>query len=110
MAQMRKPSDEHASAGGWGAVNAAEQQLGKQGILLRGNRVLLSMNKPGGFDCPSCAWPDPKVPHVAEYCENGAKAVAGKPRESARRRSFLRNTRWKSSRAGTIMHWKTMAA
>ncbi|WP_020175547.1 FdhF/YdeP family oxidoreductase [Methyloferula stellata] len=76
MAQMRKPSDEHASAGGWGAVNAAEQQLGKQGILLRGNRVLLSMNKPGGFDCPSCAWPDPKVPHVAEYCENGAKAVA----------------------------------
>lgn len=34
------------------------------------------MNKPDGFDCPSCAWPDPKKPHTFEYCENGAKALA----------------------------------
>ncbi|MFD0986914.1 FdhF/YdeP family oxidoreductase [Methyloligella solikamskensis] len=67
--------DDHA-AGGWGAVNAAEKQLSRQKILVKGNKLLLSMNKPGGFDCPSCAWPDPKKPKIAEYCENGAKAVA----------------------------------
>ena len=36
------------------------------------------LNKKGGFDCPSCAWPDPDDERsaIAEYCENGAKAVA----------------------------------
>src|SRR3954470_12409786 len=63
-------------AGGWGALNATETHLARQEILVRGNRALLSMNKPGGFDCPSCAWPDPRKPHTFEYCENGAKAVA----------------------------------
>jgi molybdopterin-dependent oxidoreductase alpha subunit len=38
---------------------------------------LLSANKKGGFDCPSCAWPDPDgTRHPAEFCENGAKAIA----------------------------------
>jgi molybdopterin-dependent oxidoreductase alpha subunit len=76
MAEGRKAAPKQPPAGGWGALNAVEQHLGKQKILLKGNRALLSMNKPGGFDCPSCAWPDPSKPHVAEYCENGAKAVA----------------------------------
>lgn len=34
------------------------------------------MNKPGGFDCPGCAWPDPKNPSMFEFCENGVKAIA----------------------------------
>jgi molybdopterin-dependent oxidoreductase alpha subunit len=76
MAEGRKAAPKQAPAGGWGALNAVERHLGKQQILVKGNRALLSMNKPGGFDCPSCAWPDPSKPHVAEYCENGAKAVA----------------------------------
>jgi molybdopterin-dependent oxidoreductase alpha subunit len=76
MAEGRKAAPGEPSAGGWGALNAVERHLGKQQILLKGNRALLSMNKPGGFDCPSCAWPDPSKPHIAEYCENGAKAVA----------------------------------
>ncbi|USI74067.1 FdhF/YdeP family oxidoreductase [Sphingomonas morindae] len=76
MAEGRKMGPDKASAGGWGALNATERQLGRQRILVKGNRLLLSMNKPGGFDCPSCAWPDPREPHTAEYCENGAKAVA----------------------------------
>lgn len=66
----------NAPAGGWGALNAVESHLARQETLIRGNRALLSMNKPGGFDCPSCAWPDPRNPHTFEYCENGAKAVA----------------------------------
>ncbi|MDB5060199.1 MAG: hypothetical protein JWP67_42, partial [Mucilaginibacter sp.] len=36
------------------------------------------MNQKGGFDCSSCAWPDPDDDRspVGEYCENGAKALA----------------------------------
>ncbi|WP_010584888.1 FdhF/YdeP family oxidoreductase [Schlesneria paludicola] len=44
---------------------------------MRSTRSLLSMNQKGGFDCPSCAWPDPDGNrNVAEFCENGAKAIA----------------------------------
>ncbi len=41
-------------------------------------RNLLRLNQVEGFDCMSCAWPDPdpKHRHTAEFCENGAKAVA----------------------------------
>src|SRR5689334_17700692 len=44
----------------------------------RGTKALLKMNQEGGFDCPSCAWPDPDDDRsaIAEYCENGAKALA----------------------------------
>jgi molybdopterin-dependent oxidoreductase alpha subunit len=39
--------------------------------------TLLKLNQKDGFDCPSCAWPDPDGErHIAEFCENGAKAVA----------------------------------
>ena len=38
---------------------------------------LNNVNKFGGFDCPGCAWPDPDNHRtIAEFCENGAKAVA----------------------------------
>ncbi|MCD5991999.1 FdhF/YdeP family oxidoreductase [Pseudomonas sp. CDFA 602] len=63
-------------AGGWGALRSVTKHLMHQHVLIRGNRALMSMNKPEGFDCPSCAWPDPKKPHAFEYCENGAKALA----------------------------------
>ena len=45
---------------------------------VRTGKVMLKMNQDRGFDCPSCAWPDPdsKRKHAAEFCENGAKAVA----------------------------------
>lgn len=41
-------------------------------------KALNKLNKKSGFDCPSCAWPDPddERSRIAEYCENGAKAVA----------------------------------
>lgn len=43
----------------------------------RGLHTLLRVNQKDGFDCPSCAWPDPDGKrNVAEFCENGAKAVA----------------------------------
>lgn len=39
-------------------------------------RTLLVLNQEDGFDCPSCAWPDPEHRATAEFCENGARAVA----------------------------------
>jgi formate dehydrogenase major subunit len=44
----------------------------------RSVRTLTQLNQAEGFDCMSCAWPDPEVGHrhTAEFCENGAKAVA----------------------------------
>src|SRR3954469_22629930 len=43
----------------------------------RSLRTLTSLNQKDGYDCQSCAWPDPDGErHVAEFCENGAKATA----------------------------------
>ena len=63
-------------AGGWGALKATGRALALQGIPVSGARTLLRMNQPEGFDCPGCAWPDPKHTSSFEFCENGAKAVA----------------------------------
>jgi molybdopterin-dependent oxidoreductase alpha subunit len=43
---------------------------------LRSARTLRLLNQPEGFDCPGCAWPEPGRTHLAEFCENGTKAVA----------------------------------
>ena len=43
--------------------------------LGRALRVLGRVNQTHGFDCPGCAWPDPRSRSLAEFCENGAKAV-----------------------------------
>jgi formate dehydrogenase major subunit len=63
-------------AGGWGALRATAHALREQSVVLKGSRALLSMNQPEGFDCPGCAWPDPKHTSSFEFCENGAKAVS----------------------------------
>ncbi|MEX3943299.1 FdhF/YdeP family oxidoreductase [Paraburkholderia sp. BR10937] len=63
-------------AGGWGALRATGEALAVQGVPISGARTLLHMNQPEGFDCPGCAWPDPKPTSSFEFCENGAKAVA----------------------------------
>lgn len=63
-------------AGGWGALRAVAITLKAQQVVSRGAQTLLRSNQPDGFDCPSCAWPDPKHSSSFEFCENGAKAVA----------------------------------
>jgi molybdopterin-dependent oxidoreductase alpha subunit len=65
-----------APAGGWGALHATAKALREQSIVLKGSETLLSMNQPHGFDCPGCAWPDPRHTSSFEFCENGAKAVS----------------------------------
>ena len=45
--------------------------------VTRSVRSLLAVNQEDGFDCQSCAWPSPDTGRkIAEFCENGAKAVA----------------------------------
>lgn len=44
--------------------------------VVRTARTLLKVNQKDGFDCPGCAWPEGDKRHTAEFCENGAKAVA----------------------------------
>ncbi|MFJ8663021.1 FdhF/YdeP family oxidoreductase [Streptomyces sp. NPDC093795] len=53
-------------------LRMAQEQMGP----VRTARTLLKVNQKDGFDCPGCAWPEADKRHVAEFCENGAKAVA----------------------------------
>lgn len=62
-------------AGGWGALAAVARTVRTQMKASTDTRALLQMNQPDGFDCPGCAWPDPKHTSSFEFCENGAKAV-----------------------------------
>lgn len=54
------------------SLRIAQQQMGVRRTAL----TLLRVNQKDGFDCPGCAWPEPEHRHMAEFCENGAKAVA----------------------------------
>jgi molybdopterin-dependent oxidoreductase alpha subunit len=65
-------------AAGIPAVYEAFKDIIRETGPVRGMGALLKMNQKGGFDCSSCAWPDPDDDRspIAEYCENGAKALA----------------------------------
>ena len=64
------------AAGGWPALGAVARALKGQMAVGREAAALRRVNQPTGFDCPGCAWPDPKHTSSFEFCENGAKAVA----------------------------------
>ena len=66
------------SAVGFKAIKSAISSIKNEVGLAKGISLLANLNQKGGFDCPGCAWPDPdeKRAFLAEYCENGAKAVA----------------------------------
>ena len=53
------------------SMKPAIEQMG----LNRTRKTVMAMNQKEGFDCPSCAWPDPHHRKAFEFCENGAKAV-----------------------------------
>ncbi|WP_125131851.1 FdhF/YdeP family oxidoreductase [Microbacterium sp. 10M-3C3] len=54
------------------ALQISVDQMG----VARTARTLSRVNQKDGFDCPGCAWPEADKRHIAEFCENGAKAVA----------------------------------
>ena len=71
-------SERKTSAAGAKAVAISmKRSLAEQGVV-KTAKNLLTMNQVDGFDCMSCAWPDPAPGerHTAEFCENGAKAVS----------------------------------
>jgi len=65
-------------AAGFTAVFSSMKHVFGVMPIRRGLKSLLNLNQKGGVDCPSCAWPDPdgERSKIAEYCENGAKAIA----------------------------------
>ncbi|HET9074749.1 MAG TPA: FdhF/YdeP family oxidoreductase [Solirubrobacteraceae bacterium] len=73
----------HEAVGLPAVASSMQKGLAQMGAG-RTARTLLALNQREGFDCPSCAWPDPDHRHAAEFCENGAKAVA---EEATRRRA-----------------------
>ncbi|ORW06996.1 hypothetical protein AWC16_22390 [Mycolicibacter longobardus] len=64
-------------AAGVRAVMVSLQRSLSQMGLLRTGAAWARLNQRNGFDCPGCAWPEEQGGRkIAEFCENGAKAVA----------------------------------
>lgn len=79
MSEDRKPKVEPylAPAGGWGSVKSVVEILKREQVPIPSTvKALWRQNKPRGFTCVSCAWPQPEHPLAFEFCENGAKASA----------------------------------
>ncbi len=56
-------------------TDTIKNTFGEMGAA-RATFALLNLNQKNGIDCQSCAWADPDERTVAEFCENGAKALA----------------------------------
>ena len=67
---------EHEAAGVKAVMVSLDRGLKQMGPV-RTVAALSRLNQRHGFDCPGCAWPEePGGRKLAEFCENGAKAVA----------------------------------
>ena len=71
--KLSKPKN--IAAGIPAANSSMYHGLRKMGVT-KTIKTLTLVNQSEGFDCPGCAWPDPKHSSLFEFCENGAKAVA----------------------------------
>ncbi|CAN7276177.1 FdhF/YdeP family oxidoreductase [Terrabacter sp. LjRoot27] len=67
-----------SKAAGLTAIAVTAQRGMEQMGARRSFATLRRINQADGFDCMGCAWPDPHPEErsFAEFCENGAKAVA----------------------------------
>jgi molybdopterin-dependent oxidoreductase alpha subunit len=74
---LKVTGPEQVAAGVRGVAAGLRASLAQMGVR-RTALTLARVNQPGGFDCPGCAWPEPEPGRRshAEFCENGAKAVA----------------------------------
>jgi molybdopterin-dependent oxidoreductase alpha subunit len=64
-----------APSGGWGSLQSVARHLGQDRPPVAVLDTLWRQNKPRGHMCTSCSWAKPAKPHLAEFCENGAKAT-----------------------------------
>ena len=75
------------SAAGLPAVTSSMKHALRESGAGRALKSWLGLNQKDGFDCPSCAWPDPDEHRATtEFCENGGKALAS---EAANRLSLI---------------------
>jgi hypothetical protein len=66
----------HEAAGVKAVMVSLQRGLESMGAV-RTAAALTRLNQRHGFDCPGCAWPEEHGGRkLAEFCENGAKAVA----------------------------------
>src|SRR6201987_4302677 len=104
----------NAPAGGWGALKATAAAVRDQMDVVEAPLTLLRMNKPDGFECPGCAWPDKEHTSTFQFCENGAKAVTWeatrKRPASESRPSSSPITPSPNFSAGATSTWRTRVA
>ena len=75
-APLKRKDPKTWAAGAPAVISSLKHVMSTAGPV-RGTKALLDLNQMGGFDCPSCAWPDPDDHRaMTEFCENGAKAIA----------------------------------
>ncbi len=85
--EIREP-DTHAA--GLPALKYSAIHVNEYMHLGDGLKTMAKLNQKGGYDCPGCAWPDPdgfRTP-MAEYCENGVKAIAEEATKDRADRAF----------------------
>src|SRR5690349_809631 len=76
LGKLKVSAIKETAAGLKAVLKTTEEIIRKSGAV-RGTKLLLALNQKGGIDCNSCAWADPDGDRtVAEFCENGAKAIA----------------------------------
>ncbi len=76
MAQAEVGELRHEAAGVPAILKTMTFGVSEMGVR-QSVRTYLKVNKTDGFDCQSCSWPSPDHKRkVAEFCENGAKAIA----------------------------------
>jgi len=75
MSRPTHPDQYEGPAGGWGSMQGMASVAGRTGIGVDALATLRTQNKPRGTMCSSCAFGKPARPHLAEFCENGAKAT-----------------------------------
>jgi molybdopterin-dependent oxidoreductase alpha subunit len=101
-AEIREPA--RVAAGLPAMVQTTRFAVREMGVA-RSFKTLLNANKKNGFDCQSCAWPSPDGDRqVAEFCENGAKAIADEATTKRLTPEFFREHSIDDLRARTD-HW-----
>lgn len=85
--EVSEPKDYAAGLGG--VFHSMEPAIKGMG-LGRTMKLMAKINHKDGFDCMSCAWPDPDHRKLAEFCENGGKAVTWEATPLKLERSFWR--------------------
>lgn len=75
MADRARYEKYEQPTGGWGSVRSLVKHSMRQRAVSTAASLMRDHNKVGGHMCTSCAWAKPAEPHLAEFCENGAKAT-----------------------------------